>query len=329
LEAVDFRNNVIYNWGSNSGYAGEGGSYNMVNNYYKPGPATKSGVKTRIFAPGVDNGTNTQAAGVWGMFYVAGNYMYGSTAVTADNWLGIFPDPSTKSKTELKSDVEFAKGTIVTNTATEAYDLVLAHAGASMARDTVDKRIVYEVKNGTFTYTGSNGSTNGLIDTQTDVEAWPTYASGIAPTDNDHDGMADNWETLHGLNPADTTDRNADADVDGYTNLEEYLNSIADGSVVTGIETIEVTTDEFVDIFPNPITENSVIQIKTVVSSKVLVQIIDVEGRIVSTLFNTVLRAGINKIDIKQSKGNSLKSGVYFVTIQVNSKVVVKKIVVL
>ncbi|MDR2938296.1 MAG: pectate lyase, partial [Prevotellaceae bacterium] len=136
-ELVDFRNNVIYNWGSNSGYGGEGGSYNMVNNYYQPGEG--SGSKTRIFAPNPDNGANIQQAGVWGTFYVAGNLMMNAngtvnTSVTADNWEGIHPKNG-KNKNELKSATEFEKGEVTTHTAQEAYDLVLAKVGASLKRD--------------------------------------------------------------------------------------------------------------------------------------------------------------------------------------------------
>ena len=87
LELVDLRNNVIYNWGSNSGYAAEGGNYNIVNNYYKPGPATLTNRK-RIFSPGVDDGKNNQPAGVTGKFYVDGNYMDGAPDVTKNNWKG-------------------------------------------------------------------------------------------------------------------------------------------------------------------------------------------------------------------------------------------------
>jgi uncharacterized repeat protein (TIGR02543 family) len=229
LELVDFRNNVIYNWGSNSGYAGEGGRYNMVNNYYKPGPATKSGVRTRIFAPNADDGTNSQPAGVWGLFYVSGNYMDGSTAVTNDNWQGIFPNPSTKSKSELKSDTEFDMGQIITQSALDAYTKVLANVGASVAPDTVDKRIVKEVATGTFTYTGTT-STNGLIDTQTDVGGWPVLNSTTPPADSDHDGIPDDWEDTNGLNKNDASDRNT-VGTDGYTMLEKYLNSLANISV--------------------------------------------------------------------------------------------------
>jgi uncharacterized repeat protein (TIGR02543 family) len=235
LELVDFRNNVIYNWGGNSGYGGEGGSYNMVSNYYKPGPATRSSVQTRIFAPNADDGSNSQPAGIWGVFYVNGNYMNGSSAVTNDNWLGIFPNPSTKSKTELKSVTEFEKGQIITSSALNAYENILAHAGASLKRDTVDLRIISETINGTFTYTGSNGSTNGLIDTQSDVGGWPFLNSTAPPADSDHDGMPDDWETANSLNLNDDSDRNTIGE-DGYTMLENYLNSLVNWTLPVGYE---------------------------------------------------------------------------------------------
>lgn len=235
LELVDFRNNVIYNWGGNSGYAGEGGSYNMVSNYYKPGPATSSNVQTRIFSPNPDNGSNAQPAGVWGVFYVTGNHMNGSPAVTNDNWLGIHPNPSDKDKNELKSLTEFDKGGIITSPASNAFDHVMTHAGASIKRDTVDKRILGETISGTFTYTGSNGSTNGLIDTQSDVGGWPFLSSDPAPADTDHDGMPDDWETANSLNLNLDSDRNI-VGSDGYTMLEKYLNSLVNFTPLVGYQ---------------------------------------------------------------------------------------------
>ena len=40
--------------------------------------------------------------------------------------------------------------------------------------------------------------------------------------DADADGLPDEWERRHGLNPSDASDANADADGDSFTNLEEY-----------------------------------------------------------------------------------------------------------
>ena len=87
LEKVDFRNNVIYNWGSNNAYAGEGGVYNMVNNYYKPGPASKN--KDRFMNPYADNGENKQPAGGFGKFYLKGNVMEGDKKISRNNALGL------------------------------------------------------------------------------------------------------------------------------------------------------------------------------------------------------------------------------------------------
>jgi hypothetical protein len=109
----------------------------------------------------------------------------------------------------------------------------MAHAGASIKRDTIDKRIISETISGTFTYTGSNGSTNGLIDTQSDVGGWPFYYSVAAPADSDHDGMPDDWESANSLNPGDDSDRNTTGE-DGYTMLETYLNSLVNFSPLTG-----------------------------------------------------------------------------------------------
>jgi len=104
---------------------------------------------------------------------------------------------------------------------------VLRYAGASLVRDTVDKRIVHDVSTGTATYMdGGNGSTNGIIDTQDAVGGWPELTPAAAPIDSDRDGMPDSWEEENGLNP----DNGGDAQlktVDGfYPNLEVYLQSL-------------------------------------------------------------------------------------------------------
>ncbi|MGQ7946164.1 pectinesterase family protein [Flavobacterium sp. WC2509] len=226
LEQVDFRNNVIYNWGGNSTYAGEGGSYNLTNNYYKAGPATPSSINDRIISPNADDGTNTQAAGVWGSFYVNGNYTTANSTTTTDNWNGVDPNPSSKSKTELRVNTEYSFGEMTTHSAANAYSKVLAYVGASFKRDAVDNRIVSEATNGTFTYTGSNGSTKGLIDTQSDVGGWPTYNSTTAPTDTDNDGMPDSWETTNGLNSSNASDGITYTLNSTYTNLEVYINGL-------------------------------------------------------------------------------------------------------
>lgn len=232
---IDYVNNVVYNWGGNSAYGGEGSTQggggrhvNFVNNYYKPGPATKSGVQTRLLNPTTKCGNCTDACGgsvAPGKFYLTGNYMFGSAVVTTDNWQGVFPDESSK-KDQCKASARWADGlTSLKNeqTAEEAFETVLAKAGCSHVRDAVDTRIVNEVREGKYTYTGSNGSKNGLIDTQSDVGGWPELKAGNQPVDSDYDGIPDDWETQFGLNPNNPDDARAITLVSNHTNLDVYL----------------------------------------------------------------------------------------------------------
>ena len=103
-----------------------------------------------------------------------------------------------------------------TDTAQIAYHKVLKNAGVSKSRDACDDRIVNEVKTGT----------GKIPDSQNEVGGWPHLTSVPALADRDKDGMADDWETANGLNPNDAEDRNEDRDSDGFTNLEEYINSL-------------------------------------------------------------------------------------------------------
>ncbi len=250
-ELVDFRNNVIYNWGNtNSGYAGEGGSYNFVNNYYKPGPATKKSIVARIFAPNADDGSNSQPLGVWGRFYVAGNYVDGTctyenvqkgaemiAATNADNWNGIHPDTRNADLPAdgIKSSVPFDSGSITTHSAAAAYEKVLAYAGASYRRDAQDTRIVEEIKNGEYTYKGSVTGLYGIIDKTSDVGGWPVLNSATPDEDSDEDGIPDVWETANGLDPEDDADCNSLwSDGSGYTALEVYMHSLVDDIVRAG-----------------------------------------------------------------------------------------------
>ncbi|WP_146446650.1 pectate lyase family protein [Botrimarina colliarenosi] len=239
---TDFRNNVVYNWGYNSSYGGEKQQkgndqfnftrINMVANYYKPGPATQPGdVSHRIANPtsrGVDD---------YGDWYVADNVMEDDAAVSADNWDGgVQPQDGSKVISGLRLEEPWPAMAIEQQSAEEAYLSVLANAGATLPkRDPVDRRIIEETRQGTATFAGTSYANRhtgvgqiaktGIIDSQSDVGGWPELTSAEAPSDADHDGMPDQWETSNGLNPNDAEDRNLTA-ADGYTMLETYLNSI-------------------------------------------------------------------------------------------------------
>lgn len=218
---VDLRNNVIYNWGFNSCYGGEQATVNIINCYYKYGPATGSGVRDRI----VNSSRHTD--GSYGQWYVHGNYVYGYPNVTADNRLGVDPQGGSGDRSLCLTTAPFPAAAVypvTTQSALEAYQAVLNDAGCSLYRDSVDVRIVNEVATGTATYGGVTGEGLGIIDSQDTVGGWPVLESMPALTDSDSDGMPDVWELSRGLNPNDAADRNDDRDGDGYTNLEEYLN---------------------------------------------------------------------------------------------------------
>ncbi|SHG03503.1 pectate lyase family protein [Dysgonomonas macrotermitis] len=223
LELVDFRNNAIYNWGSNSGYAGEGGRYNFINNYYKPTESSSN--KNRIFSPNADDGTNKQPKGIWGQFFLKGNVMEGNQKTTKDNSLGLQPNPSSKNVAELLVASEFKVVPIKTDKAEDAFDKILSSAGASLKRDNTDLRVVNETRNGLTPVRASRNTTTrpGMIDSQSDVGGWDVYgfAESEVVKDSDNNGIPDGWLEKNYPGKLST-----DLDPSGYTYLEVYLNSL-------------------------------------------------------------------------------------------------------
>lgn len=229
VENTDFRNNVIYNWGAYSSNGGDGGNYNLVNNYYKYGPSTGTGNSVSIPVRGmiVQPGKTTGATPIpYGKFYLSGNYVDGYPAITTNNWLGVSMSGGVQADTALaKAITEHSIAPVTTHSALEAYALVLQYAGASLKRDTLDERLANDVRNRTGRIIDVQGGFPHGTPYANTVNAWPTLSSTTAPTDTDHDGMPDAWETANGLNPNDAGDRGLFA-ANGYTHLENYLNSL-------------------------------------------------------------------------------------------------------
>jgi uncharacterized repeat protein (TIGR02543 family) len=218
-DLTDFRNNVITNWGFNSIYGGEYGHQNVVNNYFKSGPATRSGVKNRICE--ISRGNETDP----GQWYVAGNFVESYPAISADNWAGGVQgaDAATAG---VKQTSPFTFYMNYTQSPQDAYAKVLDYAGACLPkRDALDTRVINQVISGTCAFGDTYGANTGIIDSPASVGGWPTLNSTTALTDTDKDGMPDNWETAKGLNPTNANDRNT-VGADGYTNLESYLNEL-------------------------------------------------------------------------------------------------------
>ena len=243
-EKVELVNNVFYNWGpTNGGYAGEGGSFNFINNYYKPGPstATKKSLVNRIFSPNADDGKNANAKGTWGSFWANGNVFDTGCAalsaeektlcgnVNADNKAGIQPNGSAPASVYASEafDISVNGSKVKGQTASEAYESVLSSVGASLRRDAVDQRIVDEVRGGTAAC-----GNKGIIDTQDQAGGWPEYKASAEElaktTDSDGDGIPDWFEEAAGLSKTSKADGSAKTlDKHGrYTNLEMYLHYI-------------------------------------------------------------------------------------------------------
>lgn len=207
---IDFRNNVIYNWGKNSSYGGDTRTINIVNNYYKPGPATEKN-RSRIFQPYLP----------CGKFYIEGNYVEGEPKVTNSNWLGVKPKGEVKMDTVLLwSPLPYEA--VSTQPAEQAYKLVLEKAGASLVRDKIDSRVVEEVRKGTYTY-----GDKGMIDSQNQVGGFLKFVSQTSiESDSDNDGMPDIWEVANNLDPNNPEDASEYTLDKQYTNIEVYINSL-------------------------------------------------------------------------------------------------------
>lgn len=227
IDKVDYRNNVIYNWGSNSAYGGENGEYNIVGNYYKAGLGTTSSKRSRIMEISMETDLVKYGPG-YGKFYIADNYVDGNNAVTQNNWTGGVDKGTGLSEanyTTSKMTSAFSADLLTTHTAVQAYNAVLLYVGASYKRDAVDTRILKEVKDGTVTFNGSKTGKRGIIDSQADVGGWPVLLQTTPLKDTDGDGMPDDWEIAKGLDPKVTnaTGRNLST---GYDNIEVYINEL-------------------------------------------------------------------------------------------------------
>lgn len=220
-ELVDYRNNVIYNWESNSVYGGEGGQYNLVNNYYKFGPATKKNVKSRIVNPSKTDKIP------FGKYYVSGNFVDGDEEVTLDNSKGVHMGNGTEADklTALQTGA-FAAESIKTFSASTAYEQVLQFSGASLRRDTLDQRVINEVKNRTGRIIDVQGGFPHGTSYEISQGAWPILKSLPALPDSDNDGMPDAWEDKNGLNKNDAGDAGGFKLHKFYTNIEVYINGL-------------------------------------------------------------------------------------------------------
>lgn len=243
----NFVNNVVYNWVHRSIDGGDyRAQYNIINNYFKPGPATPKNtpVGHRILKP--ESGRSKLPYHVYGRAYVTGNVMEGYPEVTKDNWNGGVQIEEENGVGEhlgyMKQNKPLIMPQLTTLSAEKARDYVLSNVGATLPRrDAVDARIVEQVRTGKVKILpGVKLPTTqfkhrrlpidsykiGIITDPSQVGGYPVY-SGQSYADQDNDGLPDSYEKKKGLNANDASDAAAYSKTgSGYTNIEEYLNSL-------------------------------------------------------------------------------------------------------
>src|SRR5699024_2410094 len=244
----NFVNNVLFNWWNRSVDGGDYRSmFNIINNYYKPGPITPKDdpVRYRIIEPERGNIDSL----VWGWAYVHGNHVVGNEKISQNNWAGgvqlddMSFEEAKKHLPYMKREKPFPMPENMTiMPAKEAYQFVLENVGATLPRrDEVDQRIIRQVRTGEINNTegevvdtGSefvdrrlraDSYKKGIIMDISQVGGYPEY-SGEPYSDTDSDGMPDAWEEKYDLNPNDPSDATGDLNGDGYTNIEMYINGI-------------------------------------------------------------------------------------------------------
>lgn len=225
LENVDFRNNVISNWGINSAQGLYRGENNIVNNYFNVGPATEIEVCSQFVEISYKNSPKNTHQKVKPILYISGNINNINPIQTKDNWMGVSPNNTyiITSKNALLTRRQFHHEPITMHSAKRAFDKVVKFAGASKSRDANDEQIIRAIETGKYI---KQGTLNGLIDSPKDTGGYSIYKTAPPLVDSDNDGMPDEWEYRHNLEPYASFDGNEKTLDKDYTNLEVYLNSL-------------------------------------------------------------------------------------------------------
>ena len=275
-ENVDFRNCVIYNCG-NGCYGGPGGGQvNIVNNYYKTGPAATTSRLTTVTVGASGNSTEGDLVGHTSRYYLSGNqinnntntgwsnvnYDDGTYLIDGERW-SLDPEhynganvtykqnSAGKDCVRIRLEEAAPAGEVTTHSAAQAYEKVLTYSGASLNQDDVDTRYFTEARNGTATYSGSVTKTKGRIDLVSDVNGYTEANFGTgsreAGFDTDKDGIPDAWETANDLNPNDATDAVAYTldPAKFYMNIEVYANSLVQDIMLAGNADAEDAAKEY------------------------------------------------------------------------------------
>ena len=256
----NFVNNVLFNWRHRTiDGGGKDSLYNIINNYYKPGPATPdTDVRHRVLQPS-QTYNKADHTSLWGKAYVAGNIVEGNDAVTKDNWNGGVqftksPDPDAaggiakgemdddelmqKIMAQVRVNQPFPMPAMTITSAKQAFADVLKDAGATLPRrDAVDERVINSVRTGKVWSEGKEitpppmkglaknnigKAGNGIITDISQVGGYPDY-KGEPVKDIGADGLPLSWKQKFNLDTNDVALARKDLQGDGYTVMDKYL----------------------------------------------------------------------------------------------------------
>ncbi|MBN2037364.1 MAG: hypothetical protein JW768_11525 [Chitinispirillaceae bacterium] len=297
---VEIINNVVYNWRHRTTDGGVR-QCNFIGNYYKAGPASTLMQLASIDGDELNTGDMQKA-------YIVNNKMVNASGSVllnpnSDNWSMCISKFNTVA--EVRSNSPLFPVSVTPKTPDEAYADVLANVGAIKPKlDPIDTRVIREARNGTYTYTGSKDGYKGILDAQDDAGGYPTMTGGTPPTDTDHDGMPDAWETAHNLNPNNAEDRNnTNLSLDQYTNLEMYLNELAGDPLrwnTTALKrTFAVSSPQAVRVTGRGLILN------LPPGTRVIVERLDLCGRTIEILYQGELKQNITVVPHNQERVQS------------------------
>ncbi|MBD3288845.1 T9SS type A sorting domain-containing protein, partial [candidate division KSB1 bacterium] len=278
---------------------------NYIGNYLKSGPSTQSNVINEAYESGsrlthiyIENNQINDTVSAWDMF----------------------------SGICTKAEEPFPTPPMTTDSPESTYYKVLESAGATLPiRDAVDLRIVETVLN----------DTGAIIDSQEEVGGYPVLEAGIPYPDKDQDGMDDEWETAHGLDPNLKDDYNEDPNNNGYTNIEEFLNG-TDPMAAVGVKHVspkKAMQESFMldQNYPNPFNMSTTIRYYLSQQENVTVKVYNLEGRKVNTLVDGLRKQGSHLISWNGTaeNGAEISSGVYYYKLTAGAEQEVRKMILL
>lgn len=319
LKSTDMANNVIYNWGNNSCYGGEPYSYNswtrysapeyasnvnIRNNYYKYGPSTKQSIRSKIFEVTHNGNTSYNGQMPKSNFYVSGNHVFGNGEATENNTANESYVQNQERANFVSSPIDMGEYEIPQQSAEEAYNNVLENAGATLPRrDSIDARIINDVKNGTGRIINSIEEVGGFSGITSEKRTF------VVPSD---------WKAANGMGNKKETDIVTTGKWKGYTWIEAYVNDWTESQSAPSNPDITVNSPSIADTskttdktdnsgFWEVAEENEKVVYSAEAKAKQGTSITQIELYDGETLIDTVRG---DKIE----KNLSLKAGVHYIT---------------